>query len=121
MFKLFYKIYKNINYHKFRFFLMYYYMELCSLAKAVFLLSIIGISLDIYLAGFSIMSFLTNVIVTFLFIWLTNWSCYKEGYNWIAWIVVIFTFISLMATLFVIKNQDNEEIKKVIDEERQKR
>jgi hypothetical protein len=100
---------------------MYYYMEVCSLAKAVFLLSIIGISLDIYLAGFSIMSFLTNVIVTFLFIWLTNWSCYKEGYNWIAWIVVIFTFISLMATLFVIKNQDNEEIKKVIDEERQKR
>jgi phosphotransferase system glucose/maltose/N-acetylglucosamine-specific IIC component len=96
-------------------------MKLCFLAKVVFLLSIIGISLDIYLAGLTLMSFLQNVILIFLFVWITNWSCYKESYNWVAWVIVILTLIMLMTTIFVVKNKNKEEVKKAIEEEKKNR
>lgn len=96
-------------------------MEFCFLAKVVLLLSIIGISFDIYLFGFSILSFLLNIIFVGLFVWITNWSCYKEGYNWIAWIIVIFTFITFVTSLFIVKNRNNEGVKQILEEEKNAR
>jgi len=96
-------------------------MELCFLAKVVLLLSIIGISLDIFLFGFSILSFLFNIFFVGLFVWITNWSCYKEGYNWIAWLIVILTFITFVTSLFIFKNRNNEEVKKIVEEEKKQR
>jgi Kef-type K+ transport system membrane component KefB len=96
-------------------------MELCILAKVVLLLSIIGISFDIYLFGKSITSILVNVVFTFLVVWITNWSCYNQTYNWAAWAIVIVTLIGLMSVSYLVKNKDNEYEKKLIEEEKKKR
>ena len=103
------------------FFIPYYYMEICFLAKVVLLLSIIGISTDIYLFGFSIASFLMNILFTGLFVWITNSFCFTQSYNWVAWVIVIITFLLLIVTLFIIKHQNDEEVKQVIEEENKMR
>ena len=96
-------------------------MELCFLAKVFFLLSIIGISFDIYLAGFTTFSFLQNVVVTVLFVFITNWFCFTQSYNWVAWVIVSITFITVIATIYIVNNKNQTEIKKVIDEEKKRR
>jgi hypothetical protein len=96
-------------------------MELCFLAKVVVFLSIIGISFDIYLFGTSIVSILMNIVFTFLVVWITNWSCYNQTYNWVAWVIVIVTLIGLMSVSYLIKNRNKDEEKKLIEEEKKKR
>jgi hypothetical protein len=96
-------------------------MELCFLAKVVVFLSIIGMSFDIYLFGTSIVSILMNIVFTFLVVWITNWSCYNQTYNWVAWVIVIVTLIGLMSVSYLIKNRNKDEEKKLIEEEKKKR
>jgi phosphotransferase system glucose/maltose/N-acetylglucosamine-specific IIC component len=95
-------------------------MELCVLAKVVFLLSMIGISFDIYLYGISFFSVFVNIFITFLAVWITNWSCYNQTNNWVAWVIVIFTFISLFPVFLLIKNKNNEYAKKIEEEKKKK-
>jgi H+/Cl- antiporter ClcA len=96
-------------------------MELCFLAKVVVFLSIIGMSFDIYLFGTSIVSILMNIVFTFLVVWITNWSCYNQTYNWVAWVIVIVTLIGLMSVSYLVKNRNKDEEKKLIEEEKKKR
>jgi len=96
-------------------------MELCFLAKVVVFLSIIGMSFDIYLFGTSIVSILMNIVFTCLVVWITNWSCYNQTYNWVAWVIVIITLIGLMSVSYLVKNRNKDEEKKVIEEEKKKR
>jgi 1,4-dihydroxy-2-naphthoate octaprenyltransferase len=96
-------------------------MEICFLAKVVLLLSIIGISTDIYLFGFSFTTLLMNILFTVLVVWITNSFCFTQSYNWIAWIIVIITFLMLIVTLFIVKHQNDEEIKQIIEEEKKTR
>jgi phosphotransferase system glucose/maltose/N-acetylglucosamine-specific IIC component len=96
-------------------------MELCILAKVVFLLSLIGISFDIYLYGISFFTTFVNLFITFIAVWFTNWSCYNQTNNWVAWIIVIISFITLLPVFLIIKNQNNNEYaKKFVEEERKK-
>jgi len=96
-------------------------MELCAIARAVLLFSVIGIFCDIYLFGVSVFSLIIDVLTSVFLIWLSNWACFSEGYNWIAWIIVIVLFFSLISLVYVIKNKDKVEEKKMIEEERKKR
>ena len=96
-------------------------MELCFLAKVVVFLCIIGMSFDIYLFGTSIVSILMNIVFTFLVVWITNWSCYNQTYNWVAWVIVIVTLIGLMSVSYLVKNRNKDEEKKLIEEEKKKR
>jgi len=95
-------------------------MELCILAKVVFLLSIIGISFDIYLYGISFLTTFVNVFITFIAVWFTNWSCYNQTNNWVAWLIVIISFITLLPVFLIIKNQNNEYTKKTEEEKKEK-
>ena len=96
-------------------------MELCAIARFVLLFSVIGVIGDIYLFGVSFLSLVINVLVSVFLIWLTNWACFSEGYNWLAWLIVIVLFFSLISLIYIIKNKDKEEQKKFIEEERKKR
>ena len=96
-------------------------MEICFLAKFVFLLSIIGISTDIYLFGFSFTYLLLNILFTILFVWITNSFCFTQSYNWVAWVIVIVIFLLSIVTLFVMKHQNEAGIKEIIEEEKKMR
>jgi phosphotransferase system glucose/maltose/N-acetylglucosamine-specific IIC component len=96
-------------------------MELCAIARAVLLFSVIGTFCDIYLFGISFLSLVSNILVAVFLVWLANWSCFTEGYNWVAWIIVIVLFFSLTSLIYIIKNKNKEEEKKIIEEEKKKR
>lgn len=96
-------------------------MELCVLAKVVFLLSVINVSFDIYLLGISAYSLLMNILFTIFAVSITNWSCYNQTNNWVAWVMVIFAFITTAALLYVVKYPNEETTKQAIDEERENR
>lgn len=100
-------------------------MELCFSSQVVILLSIIGISLDIYLAGFSAFSLFIDLLVTFLLVLIVNWACFREGFNWVAWLIVIFNIFAIINlfifVLFAKTMTNNEEAKQIIAEERKKR
>lgn len=96
-------------------------MELCAIARALILICVIGIACDIYLFGISFMSLGLNVFTSIFLIWLANWACFTEGYNWIAWVIVIVLFFSLISLVYIIKNKDKAEEKKIIEDERKKR
>ena len=93
-------------------------MELCILAKVVFLLSMIGISFDIYLYGISFLTTFVNIFITFIAVWFTNWSCYNQTNNWVAWVIVIISFITLLPVFLIIKSQNKEYAKKYTEEEK---
>lgn len=96
-------------------------MELCVIARFVILISILGILCDIYLFGLSFLSLVLNILMTAVIVWVTNWSCFSEGYNWIAWLIVIVLFFSLTSLIYIIKNKNKEDVKKVIEEEKKNR
>jgi uncharacterized membrane protein len=96
-------------------------MELCVLAKVVFLLSVINISFDIYLLGISAFSLLMNILFTIFAVSITNWSCYNQSSNWVAWVIVVFSFIATAVMLYVMKYPNEEINKEVIEEERKNR
>jgi len=96
-------------------------MELCAIARFVLLFSVIGILCDIYLFGVSFFTLVVNVLTSVFLIWLANWACFSEGYNWVAWIIVIILFFSLISLVYVIKNKNKIDEKKIIEEERKKR
>jgi hypothetical protein len=65
-------------------------MKLCSIAWFVLFFSIVGIIVDYSLFGTTSLGILSNVIFTGLFVWWANWACFKQGYNWMAWLIVLF-------------------------------
>jgi len=96
-------------------------MELCVIARAVLLFCVIGIFCDLYLFGVSFLTLVVNVLTSAFLIWLSNWACFTEGYNWVAWIIVIVLFFSLTSLVYIIKNKNKTDEKKLIEEERKKR
>jgi hypothetical protein len=98
---------------------MKYNLRLCSIAKAVLILSILGIGLDIYVFGTTLLGFLLNIIFTILFVSIANWGCYSKGYNWLAWFIAILSAISVISILLLIKYRYTRiEISKAIEDEK---
>ena len=96
-------------------------MEVCNLAKAVFLLSVIIGSLDTYIFGFSTFTMLMNILFTVFLVVITNWSCYNQTNNWVAWVIVIFSVLSLATLLYLVLSKKDEFDKQFIEEERNRR
>ena len=96
-------------------------MDICPLATAVLVISFLGVICDIYIFGFYISSILMNIIFTVIIVFITNWSCYKVGYNWIAWVIVIINLLALFSFIYLIKNKNSEIEKELIKEEKKNR
>ena len=96
-------------------------MKVCILAKLVFLLSVIIVSLDIYMFGISTITMVSNIFFTVFLVFMTNWSCYNQTKNWVAWLIVIFSVLSLAILMYFIHNQTDNEIKQFIEEEKNSR
>jgi len=78
-------------------------MEICVLAKIVLLLSIIGMSFDVCVYGFSLLIVVVDILFTILLVAVTNWYCQY----WIAkGIVGVSVFFVIMSFLMCFtKNQ----------------
>lgn len=83
-------------------------MNLCRPAFIVLILSILGTICDIFYFGFIVSSLLENIIFTIMIVLITNWSCYKIGYKWISWMIVIINLLLLLLFFYLIKNKNTE-------------
>ena len=98
---------------------MKFQLRLCSIAKAVLILSILGMGLDIYVFGTTLLGFSLNIIFTILFVSIANWGCFNKGYNWIAWIIAILSATSVIGILLIIKYRYTRfEISKAVEDEK---
>ena len=94
-------------------------LRLCSIAKAVLLLSILGMGLDIYVFGTTILGFSLNIIFTILFVSISNWGCFNKGYNWVAWFIAVLSAVSVISMLLIIKYRYKIfEISKAVEDEK---
>jgi len=94
-------------------------LRLCSIAKVVLLLSILGMGLDIYVFGTTLLGFSLNVIFTILFVSIANWGCFNKGYNWVAWLIAVLSATSVISILLLIKYRYTSfEISKAVEEEK---
>ena len=93
-------------------------MEICWLASIVLILSILGILIDINIFGFSAVYFLINAIFTVLIVYITNWSCYSNKYNYIAWLMLYIHIILMILSIILVNTDFGRDI---IDAERQNR
>ena len=90
-------------------------MELCIIARFVLIFSVIGIILEMYIMnGTTIVNFILNVITAVIAVSVANWACFKEGYNWIAWIVVIISIVGLASIIHLAKNKNSQMTKDYI-------
>ena len=64
-------------------------MELCNQAKIAVLICIISTMFDISLIGFNLGVFAFDVLVSIFFVLFINWLCFKDGYNFITWTIII--------------------------------
>ena len=94
-------------------------LRLCSIAKAVLLLSILGMGLDIYVFGTTLLGFSLNVIFTILFVSIANWGCFNKGYNWVAWFIAVLSAVSVIGMVLIIKYRYKIfEISKAVEDEK---
>ena len=96
-------------------------MNICRPATILLVISILGIIFDIYLFGFYIFEFIKNVIATTIIVFITNWTCYKVGYGWISWLIVVINLLMLLSFIYLIKNKNTGIGKKFIEKEKQNR
>ena len=97
-------------------------LRLCSIAKAVLLLSILGMGLDIYVFGTTLLGFSLNIIFTILFVSIANWGCFNKGYNWLAWFIAVLSAVSVISMLLIIKYRYKIfEISKAVEDEKELR
>ena len=96
-------------------------MNICRPAIILLVISILGLILDIYIFGFYIFEFLKNIIFTAIIVFITNWICYKIGYSWISWLIVIINLLLLLLFIFLIKNKNTKIGKNIIETEKQYR
>jgi hypothetical protein len=67
----------------------------------------------------SIVYLLVNIALTGLGVWITNWSCYNQTYNWLAWIIVICTAIPVVFIPYILMyGKSDPELKEIIEEEK---
>jgi hypothetical protein len=94
-------------------------IQLCSIAKVVLLLSVLGVALDVYVFSTTILGLSLNVILTILFVSIANWSCYNKGRIWIAWVIAILSAFSVIAILIIIKYRYTSfEVSRAIEQEK---
>jgi hypothetical protein len=97
-------------------------LRLCSIAKAVLLLSILGMGLDIYVFGTTLLGFSLNIIFTILFVSIANWGCFNKGYNWVAWFIAVLSAVSVIGMVLIIKYRYKIfEISKAVEDEKELR
>jgi hypothetical protein len=84
-------------------------MKLCLQTTIFLLISILGITLNIYFVGMSTIEFIQNIIFTLVIAFVTNWSCSKNGYKWIAWLIVIISLIALSGFMFLKPKSKNKK------------
>lgn len=87
-------------------------MEICVLAKIVLLLSIIGISFDVCIFGFSLLIIVVDILFTLILVAVTNWYCEYWVAKGIVGVSVIFVIISIFMCF-----TKNEIYKKTIEDE----
>ena len=83
-------------------------IKLCAIAWFVLFFSIVGIVLDYYIFGITFLGFLLNIIFTIFFVWIANWACYRQDYNWIAWFLVIISGVGVLASIYMFKKKDTD-------------
>jgi hypothetical protein len=96
-------------------------MNICQPATILLVISILGIIFDSYLFGFNIFEFIKNILFTIIIVFIANWSCYKVGYGWISWLIVIISLLALFSLIYFIKNKNSENVKYIIEEEEKNR
>lgn len=96
-------------------------MILCPIAKVVLVMSILIVILDTYLFGVDYFTILGNVFYTLIVILATNYVCYNAGFKWVVWLVLIVHIIGLFGLIWIIKNRNNTEERKLIEEEKKHR
>ena len=83
-------------------------MEICVLAKIVFLLSIIGVSFDVCIYGFSFLIIIVDILFTLLLVAITNWYCEYWVAKGIVGVSLIFVIISIL--MCVTKNEIYQQV-----------
>jgi hypothetical protein len=80
------------------------HFTICPLASVVLALVIIINILDIYSVGTSVFLLSFNVIVSIIFVWIANKTCFS--YHWVSWIIVAYLLLTVLiitALLFLNK------------------
>ena len=80
------------------------HFTICPLASVVLALVIIINILDIYSVGTSVLLLSFNVIVSIIFVWIANKTCFS--YHWVSWIIVAYLLLTVLiitALLFLNK------------------
>ena len=70
------------------------HFTICPLASVVLALVIIINILDIYSVGTSVFLLSFNVIVSILFVWIANKTCFS--YRWVSWIIVAYLILTVL-------------------------
>jgi hypothetical protein len=94
-------------------------MKLCSIAWVVLILTILGMFANISLIGTNIKSIILDILFIVVSVYITNWACYSQCCNWIAWVLAIGFTLSFMIVLYAIRYKDDPEIRQIIMEARE--
>lgn len=75
-------------------------MELCNQAKIALLICIISTMFDMSLIGLNLGVFAYDVLVSIFFVLFVNWLCFKDGYNFITWTIIVIAAITVFYGIY---------------------
>lgn len=89
------------------FFLIIFYMDLCTPAFLYFVVSILSILGSIFMGG-SPMTIVLSFVFVILFSYFLNWLCTK-GYNMVSWLLVLLPLLlSLLILMTMVSAYSNK-------------
>ena len=76
--------------------------------------------LDIYVSGTTVIVLSVNVLISVLFVWIANKTCFS--YRWVSWLIVAYLALSIIGYITILVKPElveaDPKLKKMIEEEK---
>lgn len=96
------------------------HFTICPLATVVLICILLINILDIYVSGTTVIVLSVNVLISVLFVWIANKTCFS--YRWVSWLIVAYLALSIIGYITILVKPElveaDPKLKKMIEEEK---
>lgn len=96
------------------------HFTICPLATVVLICILLINILDIYVSGTTVIVLSVNVLISVLFVWIANKTCFS--YRWVSWLIVAYLALSIIGYITILVKPElveaDPKLKKMIEDDK---
>ena len=96
------------------------HFTICPLATVVLICILLINILDIYVSGTTVIVLSVNVLISVLFVWIANKTCFS--YRWVSWLIVAYLALSIIGYITILVKPElveaDPKLKKMMEDDK---